>query len=218
MITSNFEKVIEKLRIHLKEKYTKNIYDVDIARALNISKEHFSRCKKLNKLPLEPILKFCAKENIVINYILFDQIPDSLNSVTDNIISIKYFRNINSSAGGGAINYEEEYEKLYINEETVELIGGIKNLKNIEAINVIGDSMEGTLMNNSIILVDKSKKYIEDYEIYVINTNQGIFVKRLKDNESYITLISDNKIYKDEPIYKEDITILGKVVGVKVAE
>ena len=218
MITSNFEKVIEKLRIHLKEKYTKNIYDVDIARALNISKEHFSRCKKLNKLPLEPILKFCAKENIVINYILFDQIPDSLNSVTDNIISIKYFRNINSSAGGGAINYEEEYEKLYINEETVELIGGIKNLKNIEAINVIGDSMESTLMNNSIILVDKSKKYIEDYEIYVINTNQGIFVKRLKDNESYITLISDNKIYKDEPIYKEDITILGKVVGVKVAE
>lgn len=111
MLSSDFENIIEKIRTHLQDKEKKKILDTHIAKALGVSKEHFSRSKKTNKIPLESIIKFCAKENIIINYILFDQIPDSLHNATDNIITVKYFKNINSSAEG-ALNKEEKFEYL----------------------------------------------------------------------------------------------------------
>ena len=214
MISSDFKGIIEKLRVHLQDKYKRKIYDKDIAKALNISKEHFSRLKKSNNIPLEAIITFCAKENIVINYILFNQIPDSLEKATDNLISVKYFKSINSSAGGGAMNYEEDYEKLYIDDGVVEKLGGRSNLKNIEAINVLGDSMEPSLKDKSIIFLDRSKTNIEDEEIFVVNTQNGVLVKRIKVKEyNYIDLVSDNKLYSNETILKEDVNIIGKVVG-----
>ena len=139
MITGDFTNIMEKIRIHLYEKSSKPIYDKDIASSLKISKEHYSRLKKANKVPLEAIIMFCAKENIVINYILFNQITESLSLATDNIITVKYFRNINSSAGAGAFNYEECFEELSIDNEVVKKLGGERNMKNIEVINVLGD-------------------------------------------------------------------------------
>lgn len=214
MINSDFTGVMEKIKTHLQDKHNKKIYDKDIAASLGISKEHYSRLKKGNKVPLESIISFCAKENIVINYILFGQIPDSLEKATDNIISVKYFKNINSSAGGGALNYEEDYEKLFIDDDIVKLLGGEKNLKNIEAINVLGDSMEPILKDKSIIFLDRSKTEIEDEEIYVVNTQQGILVKRIKVKKyNFLDLISDNKLYSNESVLSTDITVVGKVVG-----
>lgn len=215
MISSDFNNVMEKIRVHLKNKHDKKIYDADIAKALGISKEHYSRSKRNSKIPLESIIEFCAKESIVINYILFDQIPDSLEKATDNLISIKYFKNINSSAGGGALNYEDDFEKLYLDDEIVNELGGKSNLKNIEAINVLGDSMEPIIKDKSIIYLDRSKTNIEDEEIYVINASQGVLVKRLKVRKyNYIDLISDNNQYSHERVLKSEIDVIGKVVGI----
>ena len=37
------------------------------------------------------------------------------------------------------------------------MLGGKENLKNIDAINVVGDSMEPTLNTDNIIFIDKQK-------------------------------------------------------------
>jgi phage repressor protein C with HTH and peptisase S24 domain len=215
MITGDFINIMEKIRTHLQEKNSKKIYDKDIAAALNISKEHYSRLKKSNKVPLEAIITFCAKENLVINYILFNQISESLSLATDNIITVKYFKNINSSAGGGSFNYEEDFESLGIDSEIVKQLGGEKNIKNIEAINVIGDSMEPLLKDKSIIFIDRSKTLIEEEEIYVVNTEQGILVKKLRvKTYNFIDLVSVNKIYSKQRLLRKDVCVLGKVVGI----
>lgn len=88
MNCSNFKSIIEKIRVHLEEKKCCKILDIDIARELNISKEHLCRIKKENKIPLESIINFCAKENLVINYVLFDQSLDSLYKNTDKILNL----------------------------------------------------------------------------------------------------------------------------------
>ena len=215
MITGDFINIMEKIRTHLYEKSSKPIYDKDIASSLKISKEHYSRLKKANKVPLEAIIMFCAKENIVINYILFNQIPESLSLATDNIITVKYFRNINSSAGAGAFNYEECFEELSIDNEVVKKLGGERNMKNIEVINVLGVSMEPILKDKCLIFIDKSKTSIEEGEIYVVNTDQGILVKKLQIKPyEFIELVSTNNIYSNQKISCKDITVVGKVVGV----
>jgi len=213
----NFNSVIEKIRIHMQQKENKKIYDSDIASALDISKEHFSRSKKTNNIPLKPIIEFCAKENIVINYILFDQTPDSLKQSTDKLITIKYFKQISTSAGWGAINYDEEYEKITLDEELALALGGRSKLKNIEAINVLGDSMEPTIKNGSIIFIDRSQTSpIKDKnEIYVIQTPGGTLVKKLDITASgKLKLISENRSYDTEIIDFYEVDILGKVLGV----
>lgn len=52
--------------------------DIDVANALDISKSYYSLAKKGERLPLEQILIYCAKNNININYLLFSQSNESL--------------------------------------------------------------------------------------------------------------------------------------------
>ncbi len=193
------------------------IFDSDIARELGITKEHFSRLKKSGNPPLKPIIEFCAKENIVINYILFDQSPESLIKTTDRLITIKYFKQINTSAGWGAINDDEGYESLRVDEELARVLGGRHKLKNIEAINVTGDSMEPVIKDGSVIFVDRSQivPLKDKKEIYVLQTPGGTLVKRLDITaDGKLKLISQNPEYDIEIIAFEDVVITGKVLGV----
>ena len=220
MISSDFNSVMNKIRIHIEESQDnkdKKVYDIDIAKALDISKEHYCRSKKESKIPLQAIINFCAKENIVINYILFDQMPESLNKITDKIISIKYFKNINTSAGGGAINEKENFEYIGLDKDVVEQLGGKEAIKNIEALNVTGESMEPIIKDGSIIFIDKSKTIpsIRNNDVYVVNTRNGVVVKKVTFLSKYnkLRLLSCNPLFLSEVYDCDEVEILGKVVG-----
>ncbi len=213
----DFNSVIEKIRVHMQQTRNRKILDSDIARELGISKEHFSRSKKSENIPLKPIIEFCAKENIVINYILFDQSPDSLIHSTDRLITLKYFKQINATAGWGAINENEEYEGITLDEELATALGGKRKLKNTEAINVLGDSMEPTIKNGSIIFVDRTQTSLQKdkREIFVLQTPGGTLVKKLDITANgKLKLISQNPSYETEVIDFEEVEIIGKVLGV----
>lgn len=218
MISSDFNSIMGKIKVHLEDKYKRRIYDTDIAAALDISKEHFCRCKKNSKIPLESIISFCAKESIVINYILFDQMPDSLEKSTDKIITVKYFKNINTSAGGGALNEYEEFEYLGLDDDVVKSLGGVDNIKNIEALNVTGESMEPLIKDGSIVFIDKSKTTpsFNKEDIYVVNTLNGVFVKKATLIPEYekLQLKSCNPLYPPEIYNYSNVKIIGKVIGV----
>ena len=210
----SFIEITDRLKdILSRELGEKRVYDKDLAEALGISKEYFSMMKKRNRLPLEEIVNFCAKRNISINWLLFDQNPEFLCETTQKFAYIKYFKDINASAGGGALNYEEEPVKLYLDKE-IEKFLGKENIKNIEALNVIGDSMEPALKDGSIIFIDKNQRDIKKGGIFVLATNAGVFIKRvvLKTNGT-IELISENSIYPKENISIDEVNIIGKVIG-----
>ena len=60
--------VTEKLKVILSlEKSTRMIFDIDVAIALDMSKQSLSQLKKRNKIPYEQIIKFCEKRNISID-------------------------------------------------------------------------------------------------------------------------------------------------------
>jgi hypothetical protein len=68
------------------------VYDKDVANALGISKESLCHHKRKNSIPYEAIIYFCAKRQISINWVLFNQLPKSLEASTEPYVAIKYFK------------------------------------------------------------------------------------------------------------------------------
>ena len=98
----DINEIIDKIKdILSNELDNKRVFDKDVAAALNLSKQSLSILKKKNSIPYEEIAKFCAIRKISINWVLFDQVPKSLEEQTNKYSRIKYFNEINASAGGG---------------------------------------------------------------------------------------------------------------------
>lgn len=210
----NISEIIEKLRDVLSsEKNVGKVYDKDIASALDITSVNFATMKKRNSVPFSNILDFCALKKISINWLLYGQDPSSLVDSTDRYW-IKYFPTITVSAGGGSFDGEEDFEKLDLPDFFVNIIGGEENLKNVEAINVTGDSMEPTLNNGNIIFIDKTKNDTSKDGIYAFVNENGLFVKRIQKRvDGSLDIISDNKEYPIQIVDRNNINILGKVVS-----
>lgn len=206
--------IIEKLKDVLStDGKDGKVFDKDVATALNLSQANFATMKNRNKIPYSNVLDFCAIKKISINWLLYNQNPDSLVDSTDKYW-IKYFPDVNVSAGGGAYENEDDYEALEVPPYFINMLGGKDNLRNIDAINVIGDSMEPTLNSDNIIFIDKSRKDGFKDGIYAFTTNHGLFVKRIQKRvDGNLDVISDNKDYPKQVLSQNDITVLGKVVS-----
>lgn len=217
-----FESILEKLKDILSvELGNKRVFDKDVAPYLHMSKENLAVHKKRNVIPYEAIAYFCAKRNISINWILFDQFPKSLEAETEKYAKIKFYANIRASAGGGAINFEEGYEYLELDplllSACIQSKSGAINSKNLIAMNVMGDSMIPTLGDKDIILCDTTKTNIHKGGIFVVLGSGGLFVKRISVRvDGHIELISDNKSYSAQlidPFDENVFTIIGMVVA-----
>lgn len=209
----HFDEIIEKLRDVLSTEKKNKVFDKDIATALDISSVNFATMKKRDSVPFSNILDFCALKKISINWMLYGQDPSSLIDSTDRYW-IKYYPSINVSAGGGAYDDEDNFEKLDMPDFFINIVGGSENLKNIEAINVTGDSMEPTLNNGNIIFIDKTKQDLAKDGIYAFVNENGLFVKRIQKRvDGALDVISDNKEYPIQIVSKGDITVLGKVIS-----
>ena len=210
--------IIEKIKDILSSEQESKVFDKDVAAALSLSKDSLSHMKRKNSIPYEQIAKFCAKRKISINWVLYDQFPRSLEENTEKYTKIRYLSKINASAGGGSFNYEEQGSFLLIEQELLDSLYRSKKIdtSSLMAINVHGDSMEPTLKDSEIILIDKEEIDISSGGVFVISTNTGLFVKRpYVDEDGNIQLLSDNRDYTPHIICKdeqESVLILGKVV------
>lgn len=211
----SFYDVIEAIKDILSEDMPgKKIFDKDVASALGISQVNFATMKKREKIPYEELLNFCARRSIAINWLLYDQSPESLIESTNRFYMVRYFSDVSASAGGGAYNETEEAEPLLLPESFVMQLGGERELRQIEAINVSGDSMEPTFSYGDIIFVNRTKKDLGRGGVFAINTEGGLFVKRLQRRiDGGIDIISDNREYPMQTATPDQIEIIGRVVG-----
>lgn len=207
--------VLHKIKDILSEEVgDRKVFDKDVAEALGINQLTLATMKNRAKIPYKEILEFCAKRKISINWLLFDQVVESLQSETDKYARIHYFRDIYASAGGGALNEDEAGEMMYLDEEIVTKLGGLGMIKHIQAINVLGDSMEPTLYSGDVVFINKEYINAKKAGIYVVSTPAGLFIKRLQvRTNGNIALVSDNEAYAPEVLNAEDVRVLGKVVG-----
>ena len=208
----DFKDVMDRLATVIEKETKIAPYDKNIAKAIGMSPSQYANHKKRNAIPYRNVSDFCAKHSITINWVLYQQSTQKLQENEEEIFKIKMLKQMNVSAGGGAFNDEEDIEYIHIDKYSAKHLG-INSVKNIEAINFFGDSMNPTLKENSIIIIDRNQTNLSNSGIFVVNTVSGLFVKRLAINPNGgIDLISDNKNYPVVTMWDE-IYIVGKVVG-----
>ena len=211
----NFIDIVESIKDIVSQEFPgRKIFDKDIADLLGISQMNFATMKKRNRIPFHELLDFCAKRSIAINWLLYGQSPESLIEPTNRFYMVRYFSEVNASAGGGAENFDEHYEPLMLEESFVALLGGEQELRYIEAINVTGDSMEPLFSYGDIVFINRSRIDIGRGGVFTINTQHGLFIKRIQKRiDGKIDIISDNKDYPTQSAYPHEIEIVGRVVG-----
>lgn len=212
---NSFVEIVEEIKSIISSEFnSKKIFDKDVADVLGVSQMNFATMKKRNKIPFTELLDFCAKKTISINWLLYGQSPESLVEATNKFYMIKYFSDVNASAGGGADEQYEEIEELEIPEQFVFMLGGEKELKNIEAINVSGDSMEPTFSYNDIVFINREKKDLKRGGVFTIRTEAGLFIKRVQTRiDGKIDIISDNQVYSTQTLNPNEIEVVGRVVS-----
>lgn len=206
-----YEELINKLKDILSEELgNKKIFDKDIAYALDINYDNFRKQKARGSIPYPEIISFLAIRNISINWFFFNQLPESLIEPTSNYIILKYQKSVNASAGGGAINYEVNPETLIIDRQLLDHIN--TNYKYTEVLQALGESLEPDIKDNSLIFVDKSDTIIKSNNIYLINVDDSLYIKRIRQFNDKYYMSSINELYED--IELNEFHILGKVNGV----
>ncbi|NPA73132.1 MAG: LexA family transcriptional regulator [Epsilonproteobacteria bacterium] len=208
--------IFESLKdIISKELSSKKVYDKDLAKFLEINQATLATMKKRGKIPYDKVLDFCAKRKISINWLLYNQTVDSTKEETEKYAKIRYFSDIYASAGGGAFNYDENSEYINLDKQIADKLKiSSQEAKNIDAINVTGDSMEPTLHDGDMVFVDKNQKEIKKGGIFVLLREETLFIKRVMyQMDGKCNIISDNPSYPSETIPCESLQIVGKVIG-----
>ena len=73
-----------------------------------------------------------------------------------------------------------------------------------------GDSMEPTLHDEDLVLLDRSQTEPVDGVLAVIRTVDGVVIKRLRRRGQTWTLVSDNPAYQPSRVTKND-RVIGRV-------
>lgn len=211
----NFNDIVEQIKDVVSADFPgKKIFDKDIAGLLGISQMNFATMKKRDKIPYEELLEFCARKSIAINWLLFGQSPESLIEATNKFYMVRYFSDVSASAGGGGVGDIEDSVELMLEGNFVAALGGERELNNIEALNVSGDSMEPTFAYGDMIFINRKKLDIGRGGIFTINTEAGLFIKRLQKRiDGKIDVISDNKEYDKQTLEAHELQVVGRVVG-----
>ena len=211
----NFLEIVEEIKNIVSSEFDgKKIFDKDVADILGISQMNFATMKKRNKIPFNELLDFCATKSISINWMLYGQSPESLVEATNRFFMIKYFNNVNDSACVGTDEQQEDMQEIEIPEEFVIMLGGERELRYIEAINVSGDSMEPTFGYNDIVFINRNKTDLQRGGIFTIRTEAGLFIKRVQKRiDGKIDIISDNQIYSTLTLDPSEIEVIGRVVS-----
>jgi len=212
---NKFIEIVEEIKSIVSEDFGgKKVFDKDIADILGISQMNFATMKKRDKIPFMELLDFCALKSISINWLLYGQSPESLIEATNKFYMIKYFNDVNASAGGGSDIESEETQEVIIPEPFIKILGGERELKNIEAINVSGDSMEPTFSYNDIVFINRAKTDLSRGGIFTIRTEAGLFIKRVQKRiDGKVDIISDNQVYTTLTLNPNELEVIGRVVS-----
>lgn len=145
------------------------------------------------------------------------EVFEQAKATIEDISMIAAYPSINVSAGFGSFNEgvtEPEGEEPYSDVLLSAL--GVK-AHQCAVFWAYGTSMSPTIADGDQMLVDLSQTEIKGDNIYLVQNEDSVWVKRIKKEWNYIELISDNDAYRPIQITAEEaqnLKIIGQVVHI----
>lgn len=122
---------------------------------------------------------------------------------------------VTASAGSGALaDYETEATSLAFPRDYLRKLTS-NSIDKLAIISVKGESMEPTLLDDDIVLLDASKTNLSFDGLFVLRFDDALHVKRVgrAPRPGHVTIISDNSaLYPPMVMPVEDIHPVGKVL------
>jgi phage repressor protein C with HTH and peptisase S24 domain len=123
---------------------------------------------------------------------------------------------VEASAGGGSIiERESEIGRIAFRNDWIKQKGFVA--KDLVVIRITGDSMEPTIKDGALVLVDTRQENPKADGIYILQNDGHLQAKRIQIDfiNTGVTILSDNPSYSPVPLDKnqvERLYIIGKVV------
>lgn len=191
--------------------------DYELSKLLGISTSAMSGYRKRQSLPMEQCIKIAEKTGVSLDWLILGKgmpqaQPSSLVQDYDDQDAVWVpLYDVYASAGGGENVWGEEVEqyipfsRLWLNQKKL-------HSKSLSCVKVRGDSMEPTLNNGDVILVNSDRQVGDG--VFVVRIGNLLRVKRLQTllNGS-LKISSDNPIYESEtlnPKEDSDFAIIGE--------
>jgi phage repressor protein C with HTH and peptisase S24 domain len=132
--------------------------------------------------------------------------------LADDFVTVPRY-DVEACAGHGAVIHSEQVvDHLAFRADWVRHALGVQQY-DLALISVKGDSMEPTLSNGDLILLDMHSGKVEDNAIYALQHNGTLLVKRIQRRlDGSVVVSSDNPRYEAESISVEGVSAL-RVVG-----
>lgn len=138
----------------------------------------------------------------------------SLKPTQEEILIPQY--DVRAAMGHGQVpaDYNEAVRNLVVREEILREKGVTYTAPSALAmITGWGQSMEGTINDKDLVIVDRGINEFIGEGIYVITWHQELYIKRLmRLDEDHFRLISDNKHYENQTARIDDVTVHAKVL------
>jgi phage repressor protein C with HTH and peptisase S24 domain len=138
----------------------------------------------------------------------------SLRPRQEEILIPQY--DIRAAMGHGQVppEYNEAVRNLVVREEILREKGvTYTSAAALAMITGWGQSMEGTINDKDLVIVDRGVKDFIGEGIYVVTWHQDLYIKRMmRMDEDHYRLISDNQHYENQTARIDDVTIHAKVL------
>lgn len=144
-------------------------------------------------------------------YTVFTRISPDDGSLRDSFVLIAYAEAPLGAGTKSRIPDASPYQLLaFRNDWIIKIASSVNNLI---LLPVRGPSMEKTIMDGDVVLVDRGRKEIIRDLIYAVRIEETLAIKRLqKLPDGRIRLISDNKDFPPEDFPPGEISIAGRVI------
>ncbi len=128
---------------------------------------------------------------------------------SDRYVSAPRYEVLAAAGSGAAI--EDEVIKGYLGFNRSWLREEGLMAGKLAVIEVQGDSMEPTLRERDVVLLDMRTQALRDGDVYTLRRDSDLLVKRLRRQGPNWLIVSDNIAYPVEPL-DESVSVVGRVV------
>ena len=219
---------VRSLDADLRTRLAEVIDSLGESRAARVVDKHVKMLRRyvqgLNEPPISVVIHLAAAAGVRIEWLINGEGPKLASSTASaNYETASDFvkvpvMDLALSAGVGALALAPEAPREFLTLPVVYLRGHLGIAPEAAfAVSVVGDSMEKTLRDGDLAIVDSSCNAVDRPGIYALRRGDDLFVKRvLRRTDGSLLLKADNPDYPEESLTPDrigELQVIGRIGG-----
>lgn len=194
----------------------------DLANALGIHRSAITQAKLRDAVPQKWILTLARRYSLSADWLEYGtEAPKAMSIVQRALSSVSaspeviLVPKVQAKVCAGAGSYEIEAVPVSEHPFPYQWLSRMGTPNSMVFMDVIGDSMEPSIRDGDMVLVDQSGKSLSPHSIFAVGVEDSIFIKRVEPRDGAVILHSDNRTYSDIELYEDELAsfhVIGKVV------